>query len=126
MTATQSTLIAHCGASKVDREFLKTLSVPEATRQERDKQRCQKIACCLSYFSLCFIGDTRTPILFKQGKSAADLPIPFHGEAAEAIAMISQIGDAALLALLLKMVLKERITDDEIPLICDVYYHDET
>src|ERR1044071_3660990 len=32
MTATQSTLIAHCGASKVDREFLKTLSVPEATR----------------------------------------------------------------------------------------------
>ena len=27
-----SVLIAHCGASKVDREFLKTLPVPEATR----------------------------------------------------------------------------------------------
>lgn len=32
MIATQSTLIAHCGASKVDREFLKTLPLPEATR----------------------------------------------------------------------------------------------
>lgn len=28
----ESTLIAHCGASKVDREFLKTLPLPEATR----------------------------------------------------------------------------------------------
>src|ERR1044071_8079538 len=27
-----SVLIAHCGASKVDREFLKTLPLPEATR----------------------------------------------------------------------------------------------
>ena len=36
------------------------------------------------------------------------------------------MGDAALLAFLLKMVLKDRITDDEIQLICDVYYHDET
>lgn len=32
MIATESTLIAHCGASKVDREFLKTLPLPEATR----------------------------------------------------------------------------------------------
>jgi hypothetical protein len=32
MVATQSTLIAHCGASKVDRQFLKTLPLPEATR----------------------------------------------------------------------------------------------
>ena len=29
---TDSMLIAHCGASKVDREFLKTLPLPEATR----------------------------------------------------------------------------------------------
>jgi Txe/YoeB family toxin of Txe-Axe toxin-antitoxin module len=32
MTTTESTLIAHCGASKVDREFLRTLPLPEATR----------------------------------------------------------------------------------------------
>ena len=61
---------------------------------------------------------------FKQAKSAADLPIPFHGEVADAIEVIAQIGDAALLAFLLKMVLKDRILDDEIQLICDVYYHD--
>jgi hypothetical protein len=60
---------------------------------------------------------------FKQSKSAADLPIPFHGEVAGAIKLIQQLGDAALLAFLLKMVLKDRITDDEIQLICDVYYH---
>jgi hypothetical protein len=62
--------------------------------------------------------------LFKQSKSADDLPIPFHGDVADAITLIAQMGDAALLALLLKMVLKDRITDDEIQLICDVYYHD--
>jgi hypothetical protein len=62
---------------------------------------------------------------FRQGKSAVDLPIPFHGEVADAIGLISEMGDAALLALLLKMVLKDRITDNEIQLICDVYYHDE-
>ena len=60
---------------------------------------------------------------FKQSKSAVDLPIPFHGEVADAIELIQQLGDAALLAFLLKMVLKDRITDDEIQLICDVYYH---
>ena len=60
---------------------------------------------------------------FKQSKSAADLPIPFHGEVADAIDLIQQLGNAALLAFLLKMVLKDRITDDEIQLICDVYYH---
>lgn len=62
--------------------------------------------------------------LFKQSKSAADLPIPFHGDIADAIELISQRGDAALLALLLKMVLKDHITDDETQLICDVYYHE--
>lgn len=31
----ESTLIAHCGANKVDREFLRTLPVPEATRTHR-------------------------------------------------------------------------------------------
>jgi hypothetical protein len=62
---------------------------------------------------------------FKQSKGAADLPIPFHGEVADAINIIAQMGNAALLAFLLKMVLKDRITDDEIQLICDVYYHDE-
>ena len=34
------------------------------------------------------------------------------------------ISNPALLAVLLKMVLKDRITDDEIQLICDVFYHD--
>lgn len=63
--------------------------------------------------------------LFKQSKSAADLPVPFHGDVADAIELISQMGAAALLALLLKMVLKDRITDNEVQLICDVYYHDE-
>jgi hypothetical protein len=38
---------------------------------------------------------------------------------------MAQMGNAALLAFLLKMVLKDRITDDEIQLICDVYHHDE-
>jgi hypothetical protein len=61
---------------------------------------------------------------FKTPKSTTDLPIPFHGDVADAIALISQIGDAALLAFLLKMVLKDRITDDEVQLICDVYYYD--
>ncbi|HEX5736265.1 MAG TPA: hypothetical protein VF131_25775 [Blastocatellia bacterium] len=62
---------------------------------------------------------------YKQGKSASDLPtIPFHPEIAEVISIFGEIGDAALLAFLLKMVLKDRITDDEVQLICDVYYHD--
>ena len=52
--------------------------------------------------------------LFKQSKTAADLPIPFHGNVADAIAIMAQMGNAALLAFLLKMVLKDRITDDEI------------
>jgi hypothetical protein len=63
-------------------------------------------------------------IRFKQSKNASDLPIPFHGEVDEAINIIAHAGDGALLALLLKMVLKDRITDDEIQLICDVYYHE--
>jgi hypothetical protein len=63
--------------------------------------------------------------LFKQSKSAADLPIPFHGDVADAISLMAQMGHAALLAFLLKMVLKDRITDNEIQLICDVYHHDE-
>jgi hypothetical protein len=61
---------------------------------------------------------------YKQSKNASDLPIPFHGEVDEAINIIAHAGDGALLALLLKMVLKDRITDDEIQLICDVYYHE--
>jgi hypothetical protein len=63
--------------------------------------------------------------LFKQSKTAADLPIPFHGDVADAISLMAQMGHAALLAFLLKMVLKDRITDNEIQLICDVYHHDE-
>jgi hypothetical protein len=63
--------------------------------------------------------------LFRQSKSPADLPIPFHGDVADAIQIMAQMGNAALLAFLLKMVLKDRITDDEIQLICDVYHHDE-
>ena len=63
-------------------------------------------------------------IRFRQSKNASDLPIPFHGEVDEAINIIAHTGDGALLVLLLKMVLKDRITDDEIQLIYDVYYHD--
>ena len=62
---------------------------------------------------------------FKLSKSAADLPIPFHADVATAIELTAQMSSAALLAFLLKMVLKDRITDDEVQLICDVYYHDE-
>lgn len=62
---------------------------------------------------------------YKQGKSAVDLPTtPFHPEIAEAISIFAELGNAVLLALLLKMVLQDRVTDDEIQLICDVYYHD--
>jgi hypothetical protein len=61
---------------------------------------------------------------FRQPKNASDLPIPFHRDIADAIGVMAQIGNAPVLAFLLKMVLKDRITDDEIQLICDVYYHD--
>ena len=61
---------------------------------------------------------------FRQRKSASDVPIPFHGEIADAIEVMAHLSNAVLLAFLLKMVLKDRITDDEIQLICDVYYHD--
>ena len=61
---------------------------------------------------------------FSQSKSAADMPVPSHPEIAEAIDAIAQMGNPALLAVLLKMVLNDRITNDEIQLICDVFYHD--
>jgi hypothetical protein len=61
---------------------------------------------------------------FRKSKNASDVPIPNHVEITDAIDVIDHMGEAALLALLLKMVLKDRITDDEIQLICDVYYHD--
>ena len=70
--------------------------------------------------------DEREIITFRFGvpKDTPNVPIPFHGEVADAIEIVSQLGDAAILAFLLKMVLKERITDDEIQMICDVYYHE--
>lgn len=70
--------------------------------------------------------DEREIIGFRFGvpKNAPDVPIPFHGDVADAIHIVSQMGNSALLALLLKMVLRDRITDDEIQLICDVFYHD--
>lgn len=70
--------------------------------------------------------DEREIISFRFGvpKSAPDVPIPFHGEVADAIKMIAELSNPALLALLLKMVLRDRITDDEVQLICDVFYHD--
>lgn len=61
---------------------------------------------------------------FTQSKSAADMPIPFHPEIAEAIDAVAQMGSPALLAILLKMVLNDKITDDELQLICDVFYPD--
>jgi hypothetical protein len=69
--------------------------------------------------------DERETIVFRFGvpKNTPDVPIPFHGDVAKAIEIASQLGEAAILALLLKMVLRDRITDDEIQLICDVYYH---
>lgn len=71
--------------------------------------------------------DEREMIVFRFGvpKNSAPVPIPFHGEVADAIQVMSLIGPAPTLAFLLKMVLKDRITDDEIQLICDVFYHDE-
>jgi len=70
--------------------------------------------------------DDRETIVFRFGvpKNTPDVPIPFHGDVADAIKLIAEIGNAALLAMLLKMVLKDRITDDKIQLICDVFYHD--
>jgi hypothetical protein len=70
--------------------------------------------------------DEREMIVFRFGvpKNTPPVPIPFHGEVADAIQIVSQLGNAAVLAFLLKMVLKDRITDDEIQLICDVYYHE--
>ena len=70
--------------------------------------------------------DDRETIVFRFGvpKNTPPVPIPFHGEVADAIQIVSQLGNAAVLAFLLKMVLKDRITDDEIQLICDAYYHD--
>jgi hypothetical protein len=57
-------------------------------------------------------------------KQTPEIEIPYHADVAEAINTIAKLGNPALLALLLKMVLKDRITDDEIQMICDVYYHD--
>jgi hypothetical protein len=70
--------------------------------------------------------DEREIITFRLGvpKNTPKVPIPFHGDVADAILIASQLGDAVVLAFLLKMVLKDRITDDEIQLICDVYYHE--
>jgi hypothetical protein len=70
--------------------------------------------------------DEREMIVFRFGvpKNTPAVPIPFHGEVADAIQIVSQLGNAAILAFLLKMVLKDRITDDEIQLICDAYYHE--
>lgn len=70
--------------------------------------------------------DEREIITFRFGvpKNTPDVPIPFHGDVADAIQLVSEMGNAAILAFLLKMVLKDRITDDEIQLICDTYYHE--
>ena len=51
MVATESTLIAHCGASKVDREFLKTLSLPEATRTHQPVAHIQIVEALIETLS---------------------------------------------------------------------------
>jgi hypothetical protein len=61
---------------------------------------------------------------FTQSKSAADMPIPFHPEIDDALNAVAEMGNPVLLAVLLKMVLNDRIMNDEIQLICDVFYHD--
>ena len=70
--------------------------------------------------------DEREIICFRFGvpKNTPAVPIPFNGEVSDALQIISQLGEAAMLAFLLKMVLRDRITDDEVQLICDTYYHD--
>jgi len=57
-------------------------------------------------------------------KQTPEVEIPYHADVGEAIETIAKLVNSAILALLLKMVLKDRITDDEIQLICDVCYRD--
>lgn len=52
---------------------------------------------------------------------------PHRQEIEETIRMIdaiAQMGPPVLLAAVLRMVLRDRITDEEIQLICDTFYHD--
>jgi hypothetical protein len=59
MTATESTLIAHCGASKVDREFLKTLPLPEATRTYQPIPHIQIVEALIETLSFRHISVVR-------------------------------------------------------------------
>jgi len=59
MVATQSTLIAHCGASKVDREFLKTLPLPEATRTHQPIPHLQIVETLIETLAFRHIGVVR-------------------------------------------------------------------
>ena len=59
MVATESTLIAHCGASKVDREFLKILPLPEATRTHQPVAHIQIVEALIETLSFRHIGVVR-------------------------------------------------------------------
>lgn len=59
MVATQSTLIAHCGASKVNREFLKTLPLPEATRTHQPIPHLQIVEALIETLAFRHIGVVR-------------------------------------------------------------------
>lgn len=50
------------------------------------------------------------------------VPQPFHGDVADAIDCVAELGPRVLLAVILKLVLRNRITDKEVHLICDMFY----
>ncbi len=54
-----SVLIAHCGASKVDREFLKTLPLPEATRTHQPIPHLQIVEALIETLSFRHINVVR-------------------------------------------------------------------
>lgn len=49
---------------------------------------------------------------------------PYRKEISDAVLEAAAGGPPVLLAFILKIVLKERITDKEVQLICDCFYHD--
>jgi hypothetical protein len=59
MSTTESMLIAHCGASKVDREFLKTLPLPEATRTHQPIPHIQIVEALIESLSFRHIAVVR-------------------------------------------------------------------
>lgn len=64
------------------------------------------------------------PRVTRSRNAQLNKPIPYHKAVDDAIKEIAEMGPAPLLAVLLRIVLKDRITDQEVQLICDTFYHD--